>query len=243
MRGDVLVDVGELRVTVYHKADRLVGQLAAQAVHEKISADRDVVFEGFLVQRQRVDDLTVANLDDSFPRSFSVDQDVAAFEVDVGWLQRAQLGYSHSGGEQQLNDGNVSDAAAKLIVGLGCRLLRIHSGQERSDRMERDCLGQELRLSETDVKLRERILGQQFPVFQVMKECFQARDFSPDGLWLVAPVQFGDKVVHGALSEAVLSAGAKSRILIQVDSVGFQGLRIQSLAVCAIFDIVCDISA
>lgn len=76
-----------------------------------------------------------------------------------------------------------------------------------------------------------------------MKECFQARDFSPDGLGLIAPVQSGDKVVHGALSEALFSAGAKSRILIQVDPVGFQGLGIQSLAVCAIFDIVCDISA
>lgn len=109
--------------------------------------------------------------------------------------------------------------------------------------MERDCLWQELCLSETDVKLCERVFGQQFPVFQVMEECFQARDLAPDGLGLIASVQSGDKVVHDALPKAVFSAGAKDRILIQVDSVGFQGLGIQSLAVCAIFDIVCDISA
>ena len=125
VRGDVLVDTGELRVTVYHKADGLVGQLAVQTVHEKISAECNVVFEGFLVQCQRVDDLMVADLDDSFPRALSVNQDVAALEVDVGRLQRAQLGYSHSGGEQQLDDGDVPDATAKLIVGFGRRLLRI----------------------------------------------------------------------------------------------------------------------
>ena len=74
-----------------------------------------------------------------------------------------------------------------------------------------------------------------------MKECFQARNLAPDGLGLIAPVQSGDKVVHGTLSEAVLSSGAKSRILIQVDPIGFQGLGIQPLAVCAVLDIFRDI--
>ena len=243
MRGDVLADAGEPRVTVYHKADGLVGQLAAQAVHEEISAECNVVFEGFLVQRQRVYDLTVTDLDDSFPRTFSVNQGVAAFEVDVGRFQRAQFGYSHSSGEQQLNDGNVPDATAELIVGLGCRLLRIHSVQKRLDRMERDCLWQEFCLPETDVKFCERIFSQQFPVFQMMEECFQARDLAPDGLGLVLSVQSGDKVVHDALSEAVLSAGAESRILIQVDPVGLQSFVVQTLAVRAVLDIFCDIPA
>ena len=72
VRGDVLADAGEPRVTVYHKADGLVGQLAAQAVHEEISAGRNVIFEGFLIQRQHVDDFSVADLDNPFSCAFSI---------------------------------------------------------------------------------------------------------------------------------------------------------------------------
>ena len=240
VRGDVLADAGTLRVMVYHKADGLVGQLAAQAVHKKISADLNVIPERLPVQRQRGDDFPITDLDDPFLGALSINQNVAALKVDVGQLQRAQLGNPHPGGEQQLYDGNIPDAAAELVAGFRPRLLRIQFGQKRPYGMKRNCLRQKLCLPEADVQPCERIFSQKLPVLQMAEERFQACNLAPDRLWLELPVQAGDKIIHGSSAEAAGASGAERSVLIQVDSVGLQRLGIQTLPVLAVFDVLCD---
>ena len=91
VRGNMQTDGSKGGIFSDHSADRLVGQRCAVLAGEEVSAALYFSYESIFVGFQGMGDRVASNLNFSFFRSLSVDQDGSVQETDICFLQKAEF--------------------------------------------------------------------------------------------------------------------------------------------------------
>ena len=108
VRGDVQVNGGEGAVFVNHAANGLVGQGSTGLIHKKMCRGGYFGGKAAAVFIENVDNVIGGKLYVALLVAFSVYEDGSVDEIYIVIFEIAELTYSYTGGEQQLNYGGIA---------------------------------------------------------------------------------------------------------------------------------------
>jgi hypothetical protein len=230
VRGHVEEHPGVPGVSPERCAYGLLGELGAVPVAEEGGVFLVVLLPESQVVLQGGQGFFVAELEDPLPSSFTQDTDPLLAEVDVLVSQAADLSDAGSGGEEELDDGDVSEEEAVGGGFLSGGLLEaVEVAEELLEVCQRDASRQAAGLFDPDVHLAEGVHRDGVFSFEEVEEGLQGRHLPFDTLLLQMVEEALDVVPQGGFVDSgeVGDRELPGEVLGELPQV--DGVRLQSL--------------